>query len=152
MIFSHIAYELSHLKFLFQDFFEMSHTYDVINRRFKKGTPKQQGMAISILEFSTWLRPLKNFHNWLPHSDTFSFSVENYRKIRKSSLWYSHIIIWSISWSSDSFLWKTKTCQNAEFNYKSFPVVEIRWKLSSLEIAIPCCFWVPILKQRFMTS
>ena len=46
-----MAYKLSHLKFLFQDFFAMSHTYDVINRRFKKETQKQQGMAISRLEF-----------------------------------------------------------------------------------------------------
>ena len=41
-IFSHMAYKLWHLKFFLRIFFAMSHTYDVINPHFKRGTQKQQ--------------------------------------------------------------------------------------------------------------
>ena len=51
MIFSHMAYKLWHLKFLFRIYFLVSHTYDVINLRFKRGTQKQQDLVYSRLDF-----------------------------------------------------------------------------------------------------
>ena len=45
-----MAYKISHLKFHFIKFLSMIHTYDVINRRSKIGTQKQQGTIISRLD------------------------------------------------------------------------------------------------------
>ena len=45
VIFWHMAYKLWHLKFHFRIFFWVSHTYDVINHRFKTGTQKQQDLV-----------------------------------------------------------------------------------------------------------
>ena len=45
-----MVYKISHLKFHFRKFLSMSHTYDVINRRSKIGTQKQQGTIISWLD------------------------------------------------------------------------------------------------------
>ena len=45
-----MVYKILRLKFLFRKFLSMSHTYDVINRRFNIGTQKQQGTRVSRLD------------------------------------------------------------------------------------------------------
>ena len=45
-----MLYKILRLKFLLQTFFSVSHNYDVINRRFKIGTQKQQGTRVSRLD------------------------------------------------------------------------------------------------------